>query len=189
MQKWWLTAQCETLWSSLFAHWLVLCKRLKSSLVYTWWSVWGNLWSGWELCIFNWANIRQVKSMFAVPLCFAFAGCLTLGEHGPSHSDRSVHTQHCALARVISSFGVMSPSTVGLHPAPLLGIHWSAGPDVCCANLHQPGCGVQNESCHRCSPKTCFQRAHMNSALLLAIGKLFSVLCFKMNFEQHTCFV
>lgn len=92
-QKWWLTAQCVTLCNLLFAHWLVLCKRKKSNLVYTWWSVWGNLWSGWELYIFNWTNIRQEKSMFVVPLCFAFAGCLTLGEHSPSHSDRAIHAQ------------------------------------------------------------------------------------------------
>lgn len=168
---------------------LVLCKKLKSNLVYTGLSVWGNLWSGWELCVFNWANVRQEKSMFAVPLCFAFAGYLTLGDHGHSHSDISIHAQHCALTRAISSFGVMSLSTMGFHPAPLVGIHRSAGPGVCCANLHQPGCGVQNESCCWCSPKTCFQRAHVNSALLLALGKLFSVPCFKMNLEQQACFV
>lgn len=185
-QKWWLTGQCVTLWSWLFAHWLVLCKRPKSSLVYTGLSVWGNLWSGWELCIFHWANIRQEKSVFAVPLCFAFAGCLMLGEHGCSHSDRSIHTQLCALAGAISISAVMSPSTMDLHPAPFLGIHRSASPDVCCANLHQPGCGVQNESCCWCSPRTCFQRTHMKSALLPAIGKLFSVLCIKMKLEQHT---
>lgn len=48
--------------------WLALCKKLKNNLVYRELSVWGNLWSGWELCIFNWANIRREKSMFAVPL-------------------------------------------------------------------------------------------------------------------------
>lgn len=82
-----------------------------------------------------------------------------------------------------------SKHKVGAPPSPLLRIHRSASPHVCCANLHQPGCGVQNESCCWCSPKTCFQRAYLNSALLLAIGSLFSVLCFKMSLEQHTCFV
>lgn len=60
---------------------LVLCKKLETNLVYTGLRALGNLGSGVvESCAISVGQTSDKKRTYLVSL-FAFAGCLTVGEH------------------------------------------------------------------------------------------------------------